>query len=460
MNDAATWTALAERIDREIGLYFPAARRADLERGVAAAVAALSPGAARPADPLACARWLLSVPWTRRHTDALVQHLAIGETYFFRDRPSFDALETHILPRLLRDRASTRRLRIWSAGCSTGEEPYSIAMMLERAIPDIERWNISILATDIDVRSLARAECGCWGQWSFRETRPAEREAFFSPDGRGRWTIAPRLRGRVELRYLNLVQEPFPSVENGTNAMDVIFCRNVLMYFEQGRALQVLRKLERSLRDDGWLFLNPVEMPHVSLPELVPVHFGGAIVHRKRAAVAPAPTGRPPSPAAIDAAPPQIVVPRRPEPPAREDPPRDETPDAATLARHARECADRGELELARTWCERAVRADTLDARSHYLLANVLQELRQTDAAADELRRTLYLEPRHVLAHYALGNLARRQGRSQESLRHFRNALRAIDTWAPDEAARAFEGMDVTRLAQVIRASMSDGGRR
>jgi chemotaxis protein methyltransferase CheR len=442
----ATWAALAARVGQELGLHFPPARSADLERGITAAARAFG----QP-DALACARWLLTVPWTRQHVDVLARCLAVGETYFFRDRAAFEALETQILPPLLEARAAVRRLRIWSAGCSTGEEPYSIAMLLERAIPDIEAWNVAILATDIDPQALAKAAHGVYGEWSFREMPPNAREACFSRDARGRWEIAPRLRRRVEWRCLNLVREPFPSIENGTNAMDVIFCRNVLMYFEPERARQVMGKLAHSLRDDGWLFVNPVEVPHVSLPGLVPVHLDGAIVHRKRdafpaqVASTPAPPPEAPSTRYVPPTAPQIVM--QPEP----------APDPDALSRRARECANRGELEEARAWCERAVAADKLNAHSHYLLASVLQELRLADAAASALRRTLYLEPRHVLAHYALGHLSRRQGRVLESARHFRNALRAIDAWAPDEAAREFDGMDVMRLAEVIRASMAQG---
>jgi chemotaxis protein methyltransferase CheR len=240
-------------------------------------------------------------------------------------------------------------------------------------------------------------------------------------------------------------------VENGTNAMDLVFCRNVLMYFEPARAAQVLHKLEGSLRDDGWLFLNPVEAPHVSPGGLVPVHFEGAIVHRKRAALHP-------TPAPIEPGLPVPPLPRRAERPivvTHEPPPRD----AAALAQRAQDCANRGELEQARAWCERAVAADKLDAHAHYLLASILQELRLADEAASALRRTLYLEPRHVLAHYALGHLARRKGRAHESVRHFRNALRAIGRWSAEDAAREFDGMDVTRLAEVIRASIATEAR-
>jgi chemotaxis protein methyltransferase CheR len=202
----------------------------------------------------------------------------------------------------------------------------------------------------------------------------------------------------------------------------------------------------------------------VSLPELAPVHLGGTtIAHRKshvaaRAATPPAaaPGPVPALPAHSPAAAPspqQAIVPPLGAPPATRDEP---SPEPATLVRRARECANRGELEEARAWCERAVAADKLDAHSHYLLASVLQELNLTDAAAHALRRTLYLEPRHVLAHYALGHLARREGREHDCARHLRNALRAIGEWPPQVAAREFEGMDVMRLAEVIRASMKE----
>lgn len=440
------WSELADRVGERLGLHFPAARRADLERGIAAAARMFGFDGAEP-----CARCLLATPWTREQVDVLARHLTIGETYFYRDRGAFAALERDVLPSLLAARATVRRLRIWSAGCSTGEEPYSIAMLLERAIPDIERWNVSILATDIDPQALAKAARGVYGEWSFRDMPQSARAGFFERDAKGRWEIAQRVRERVQFRGLNLAQDPYPSVENGTNAMDLIFCRNVLMYFEPTRARAALRRLEHSLRDDGWLFVNPVEVPHVGLPGLEPVHFDGAIAHRKRGANVAVPVANIPP-----ATPEPIAMPVAARAPAitRQEPRRPTAPDAATLARQAQDCANRGALEEARRWCERAIAADKLDARSHFLLAGVLQELRLGEEAASALRRTIYLEPRHVLAHYALGHLARQGGRADEAARHFRNALRAIGAWSPQDAAREFDGMDVQRLAEVIRAGM------
>lgn len=101
--------------------------------------------------------------------EALVHDLLIGETHFFRNRPQFEALEKHILPEIISRRRAARRLRIWSAGCATGEEPYSLAILLHRLLPDLADWNILILATDINRQALQQAQRGVYGPWSFRE---------------------------------------------------------------------------------------------------------------------------------------------------------------------------------------------------------------------------------------------------------------------------------------------------
>jgi chemotaxis protein methyltransferase CheR len=113
--------SLSDLLAAQTGLHFPAERWRDLARGIAAA----APAFGMP-DAESCARWLLSAPLTRHQIEVLANHLTVGETYFFREKMSFEALEQHILPQLIRMRASERRLRIWSAGCCTGEEPYSV----------------------------------------------------------------------------------------------------------------------------------------------------------------------------------------------------------------------------------------------------------------------------------------------------------------------------------------------
>jgi chemotaxis methyl-accepting protein methylase len=113
-----------------------------------------------------------------------VRHLSVGETHFFRNEPQFMALTRHILPDLIERKRHLRHLRIWSAGCSTGEEPYSLAILLEQLLPDLADWSVLLLATDINQDALARAKQGVYGAWSFRQTPPSFQANYFTQEGR------------------------------------------------------------------------------------------------------------------------------------------------------------------------------------------------------------------------------------------------------------------------------------
>ena len=147
---------LSDCVAGQMGLHFPPERYRDLERGIGSAAREFG-----FADPDAFALWLVSSPLTRDRLEVLASHLTVGETYFFRDKKILELLEEQILPELIRSRRATeQRLRIWSSGCATGEEPYSIGILLHKLIPDWERWNITFLATDINPRFLHKASVG------------------------------------------------------------------------------------------------------------------------------------------------------------------------------------------------------------------------------------------------------------------------------------------------------------
>ena len=242
----------AELIAAQLGLHFPPARWDDLERGIGAAAQELG---AR--DLQSFVRSFVSSPWTKSRIEILASHLTIGETYFFRDGKTFEILQDHILPELISSRQKTeRRLRLWSAGCCTGEEPYSIAMLLSRMIPDLKSWNITILGTDINHRFLQKAAKGVYGNWSFR-SNPTWIQAKDFHRKNGLLEISPDVKKMVTLSYLNLAEDAFPSLSNNTNAMDLILCRNVLMYFSVEQARKVIGNFHRCLIDWGkWYTLT------------------------------------------------------------------------------------------------------------------------------------------------------------------------------------------------------------
>jgi chemotaxis protein methyltransferase CheR len=428
---------VAEMLAARTGLHYPEERWSDLERGIAAASADLG-----FLDAASCLRWLAAAPRSARDIETLVCHLTVGETYFFRDPPVFEAFETRILPALLRERSGDQwRLRIWSAGCCTGEEPYTIAMLLDRTLPPACRHNVTILATDINARFLRRAERGVYGEWAFRAAPAWVKERHFKPRRDGRYEIRDELRAMVTFSYLNLAEDSFPSLSGNTGAMDVIFCRNVLMYFSPACLRTVAGKLRRSLLDGGWLFVSPVEMSSAAFAGLEPVAFPGALAYR---ASRRGPVFEPVAAVPVVASPDVPVA--RPAVATAPDPER-ETPAVA-----ARRCADEGSLEEALRWCDKAVAADSLDASNHYLRAMILRERGDLEAAAAALERALYLQPTFVLAHFALGNVRLAQRRGLEARRHLANALEFARRHRPGEMLEGSEGITAGRLADIIGA--------
>jgi len=461
-------SGLSDFVAARMGLHFPEERWGDLERGVAAAAREFG-----TPDAESCARWLLSAPLARNHVEVLAGHLTVGETYFFRENRSFEVLEQHILPELLGSRRHAEHpLRIWSAGCCTGEEPYSIAMLLDKLVPDPEKWSITILATDINPQFLRKAAEGVYGEWSFRDTPAWIRERYFKRRKDGRFEIKPHLRKRVTFFHLNLADDGYPSLWSNTNAIDVIFCRNVLMYFTAEQTRKVAGRLHRCLVDGGWLITSPTETSNITFSAFTAVEFPGVVLYRKMAggvpravvidrqvpvfdeepAAFPRHPSVPPEPAVADAAPsaPPKEAPDRIEKRGAVEPHSREQDEREAPSRAARICADQGKLAEAIGWCEQAIAADKLNPAHHYLLAAIRQEQGQFDAAEQSFKRTLYLDPDFVLAHFALGNLRLSQGRRREARRHFGNALALLHARPQDELLPESDGLTAGRLGEII----------
>lgn len=465
-------SCLSDVLAARIGLHFPAERWGDLERGITAAASAFG-----MPDAKSCAHWLLSAPLTHSQIEILSSHLTVGETYFFRDRKSFEALEQYVLPALIHSRCdSERRLRIWSAGCCTGEEPYSIAMLLDRLVPGHEQWNMTILATDINPRFLRKGVEGVYGEWSFRDVPGWVRERYFKQVGQGRFEIHPRIRKMVTFSYLNLADDVYPSLSNNTNAMDVIFCRNVLMYFTAERAEKVAGNLHQAALDGGWLIVSPAEASNKLFSSFSPVIFPGAVFYRKVSGDALL-AGNDYLPYPAVASPPVAIHPIAPVMPLEflENPPFFPLPDAPrqeaarpapdarvqeqeatdALCATARLRANQGKLADAVEWCEKAIASDKLNPQIHYLLATIRQELGQDGAAEQSLMRAIYLDPDFVLAYFALGNLRLSQGRNKEAERHFRNALMLLQKHPQDEPLPESDGLTAGRLLEIIMSILS-----
>ena len=439
--------ALSDLLARQIGLYFPRERWPDLMRGLH--------GTARELHFKNMSDYisrLLSHPLSRQQIEILARHLTVGETYFFREPQVFEALQHHVLPAVIDARQqSTRQLRLWSAGCSTGEEAYSLAILLHRMIPDIAEWNITILGTDINPQALEKAAAGIYGEWSFRNAPPWLRERYFMNAGKNLYEIIPAIRKMVTFAYLNLADDSYPSLASNTSAMDIVFCRNVMMYFEPGLAGQVVDRLYQALVENGWLVVSPSEISQSSFERFVPTYLPGAILHRK--SHFPQKSGQ--HAASISTAAIEAI---RPVPPKATAKPKaavaEEKIDVQAMFVKARTEANRGELPTARELCERAVETDRLNPVGHYLLGTILQELRRSSEAAISHKRALYLDPEFVLAHFALGNIYRDQHKPHIAAKHFENALLILEKHHGDDLLPESDGLTAGRLMEIIRSGM------
>jgi chemotaxis protein methyltransferase CheR len=510
---------LSQLIEVWMGLFFPPERWADLERKLQMAAPAFA-----CADAEACARFLTTTPITKEQLDLLATHLTVGETYFFREPRSLEVLEQQILPELLEQRCGVdQHLRVWSAACCTGEEPYSIAILLHRLMADLSSWRTTILATDISPRFLRKAVEGVYGQWSFRSVSSTLREQYFSRTPSGHFAIRPTLKNMVHFAQLNLVEDVYPAATNNTADMDVILCRNVLIYFTAERIKRIIEQFHHTVIDGGWLIVSPVETAFVMDSPFTPVQFPGVTLFRKDprrqtvsipfglfglpvssdpvehrtatptvnetvlvgASVAPTvalasdavyPHADHISPttsihAAASSSPlydearelyargqyaqaiEKLLTLRRQ--PGRGGPSPFTPLQEQTMALLARAHANQGQLPEAQSWCEQALTVNKCDPGLHYLRATILLECGQEAEARLSLTRALYLDQHFVLAHFALGNMARQRKEFKEAEKHFDNTLALLQRHQPEDILPESEGMSAGRLAQII-ADMSE----
>lgn len=488
MRDFLTDSLLAEFsefIASRTALYFPEPRWRDLERKACSAARELE-----FADTEEFVRWVLSSSLSHEQMEVLASHLTINETYFWREPLVFEALEERILPELIHVREKNdRRLRIWSAGCSTGEEAYSIAIALRRALPALSDWNVTILATDINPKMLRKAAEGVYGDWSFRNAPHWLTGTYFRRTRDGKREILPEIREMVKFAYLNLAEDPFPTPSNNTNAMDLVFCRNVLMYFAPEHIREIGQNLHGALLENGWLVVGASELSQQLFPQFAPVHFPGAIVYRKEQGVQHLPVAfdlktphvqesfvpEPLKPSVeVEGHAPPIemstlnIIPFMAPPAMRpianlpavfpaeaeiHDGPIVPPADTSSI----RLFANQGRLDEALVSCDEAITGNKLSAGLHYLRATILQELEREDDAITSLKRALYLDPDFVLAHFALGNLAIRQKQARKARRCFENVLALLSMCREDEILPESEGLTAGRFREIIHAIMQMG---
>ena len=217
-------TECKDLVASSVGLWFSEDRLPEFSRGLAGTCRSLG----LTEDEL----WTRLSSGDKPALNSLTENLTIGETYFYRDSQFFQELEKKILNRdFPQESVERKRLRIWSAGCSTGEEPYSIAIALRRCLLGLDNWDVSILATDLNSQSLDKARRGHFGKWSFRSTPDWLVKQYFQKTEDDRLAVLPFIRNLVEFRPLNLAKSHYTSSYNGTKELDLVVlpqCPHVL----------------------------------------------------------------------------------------------------------------------------------------------------------------------------------------------------------------------------------------
>ena len=438
-----------------------------------------------------CAGYLASLEAVRGDSpehEHLIAGITVGESYFFRDQAQMDFLRRVWLPDLIerRRKSGDLFLRIWSAGCADGQELYSLVIMLYELLPDIDRWNLHLLGTDINAGALARAMRGRYGAWSFRATPDTIREQFFQKEDERHWQVSSHLRRRVKFTYLNLNEDSFPSILTETSNLDLILCRNVFIYFDPGSVGRIMAKLRASLAPDGCLLLGTsdlIDSATLEGFELRALANAFYLVRRDDEAPAPVPprlevvpsrARRPASRPASPGAP--VAGAGLPAFPAQKGPAdageiirllgneawqealdkveqrQRAGEDSATIWQfRAKALANLGRARDALEACDRSLAFDPTDKHTHFVRAMVMIELNRLPAAEEALKRTLYLDRCFVEAHFQLGLLQLRRDQRAAGMKSLRNALAIADATTPDRRLHDAAGMNHGRIASILR---------
>lgn len=376
-----------------------------------------------------------------RELDELLELVTINETSFFRFPQQFGALRSVVLPELMaRAERDGRRLRIWSAGCSTGEEAYSIAMALAEAGVSAAGRPV-VLGTDVSTRALEAARAAIYGRRAVVNV-PAEVLAHHFEEVDGGYRVIPRVMSLVEFRQHNLVSDLGP--EGAVGQWDAIFCRNVTIYFRLESTERVIAGFFDALVPGGYLFIGHSETltPFDTAFEMVEV--SGVYLYRKPldgvagAAPSTSPTSAD-SPARPGGQP--AGAPAGREPPATlRRPLADARPGTVSAALdEAHRYADAGDLDAAAAACESTLEADPLLVGARYLLAVVRQRQGSTERALEEFRRTVYTDPDFALAHLSMANIHKAEHRWDAAARGYENTLGALAR-SPEGPWTAFLG--------------------
>jgi chemotaxis protein methyltransferase CheR len=419
--------------------------------------------------------------------EELVTGITIGETYFFRDANQMKLLQETILPELIKQKRqdNNRILRIWSAGSSSGEEIYTIAMMLSDILPDINAWTLNLLGTDINTAALKKAMTGHYGDWSMRSIPERFKQRYFNIMKK-QYVLSQSIRDMVTFFYLNLNEDTFPSILNDTNARDLIICRNVLIYFDRERGAHLMKKLSACLTPGGSIMLGASDPVYTNDTYLIlkNEHASHFMLRNEDAPVQKQKTitKQVVSIPKMKASSQQISSKTNPNLKTSVAPKTLSSPEehkevinkllsearwqdaldkinsyqhqiiksAYLLSASGIALANLGKLNQAADFCYKSLAIDATSIDTHFTLALVLVELNRLKEAEAEFRSTLFLDHQFVMGHFQLGLLLIKNKQIEMGLKCLNNALTIAKSHNPDQLVSGLNKIYYGHLAEIL----------
>jgi chemotaxis protein methyltransferase CheR len=395
---------------------------------------------------------ILSASFSNLEIMHLAKVFTIGESYFFREPMAFQVLTNKILPaKILKDDTYHKTIRIWCAGCSTGEEAYTLSIVLHQFAQKIP-INYQILATDIHGENLEKAKKGVYGKWSFRGVQNLTIHQFFDFDTPSLFKIKGEYAENVEFNFLNLVQDPFPSIKNKTTDLDIIFCRNVLMYFSPDQQKKVLDNFYQCLSPGGYMFLSVTEISSFLETSFQIQSEGGMHFYRKpelfekkgeykkenlledfRREISHNLISENLTAEKI----PVRFIPLQP----RMEP-----------IKNPQEMADIGYLSRASVENLVLLKEDSLNPKNYYLQSLILFEQGKIRESISFLKKCLYLDPDHILSHFFLGVYYQKLKQQKLSQKYFLQTIRLLAKISDEDEIPDSDHLSAGRLKVMLQS--------
>jgi chemotaxis protein methyltransferase CheR len=388
--------------------------------------------------------------------DFLITRITVGESYFFRIPEQIQFLRDTWLPNIIarRRQENNLTLRIWSAGCSAGEELYTIAILLHELLPDIARWRITLLGTDLNPEAVERAKAGQYRPWSLRATDDRRASQYFKLS-QTHHVLAPEIRRMAQFCISNLAEDCYPSLANDTYAMDLILCRNVFIYFSADTVAGIMHRFANAIAPSGMVLLAPADIIEQRYGSLQIERLGD--VHGFVHCAAHTISHMPSTPAEPITHVPPIQLPLERALRRAEEVVSAAIDNADAYLQRAMAEAALGRHALALADCERALTLNDLSPDAHYLRGQLMLNARNNAEALACFRRVIFLDWQRPECHFRLGTMAAARGDTSRAQKHMSDALSTALARPPNEAVAGVDALSYGHLVSVLRTEVSAG---